>query len=84
MIKLMIIYVGYTQYAATPELIPLEAKKSLLYIFALLPGLFSFTSIMPMFFYKLTGKEHKRITKALEERRQKNLDELNQLHDKAN
>ena len=80
MIKLMLIYVGYTQYAATPELIPLEAKKSLLYIFALLPGLFSFTSIMPMFFYKLTGKEHKRITKALEERRQRNLDILNETH----
>lgn len=82
-IKLMLIYVGYTQYATTPELIPLEAKKSLLYIFALLPGLFSFTSIMPMFFYKLTGKEHKRITKALEEQRQKNLDDQNELANKA-
>ncbi len=78
-IKLLLVYVGYTQYASTPELMPLEAKKSLLYIFALLPGLFSFTSISAMFFYKLSGKKHKEIVKALEEKRQKNLDELNKI-----
>ena len=79
--NLLLIYVGYTQYADTPALMPIEAKKSLIYLFALLPGLFSFTSIMPMFLYKLSGKEHKKIVKSLEERRQKNLDETNQLHD---
>lgn len=76
-IRLLLIYVGYTQFSATPELMPIEAKKSLIYIFALLPGLFSFTSIVPMFFYKLTGKKHKEIVKALEEKRQNSLDELN-------
>ena len=35
---------------------------------------------MPMFFYKLSGKEHKKIVKALEEKRQQNLDETNLLH----
>lgn len=77
--NLFLIYVGYTQFADTPELMPLEAKKSLIYLFAILPGLFSFTSIIPMFFYKLSGKKHKEIVNALEERRQKNLDAVNKL-----
>lgn len=77
-IKLLLIFVGYKEFAETPELMPLQAKKSLLYIFALLPGLFSFTSIIPMFFYKLSGKKHKEIVKALEERRQQSLDEFNE------
>ncbi len=76
--NLFLIYVGYTQFADTPELMPLEAKKSLIYLFAILPGLFSFTSIIPMFFYKLSGKKHKEIVNALEERRQKNLDAVNE------
>ena len=78
--NLLLIFVGYKQFADTPALMPLEAKKSLIYLFALLPGLFSFTSIIPMFFYKLSGKEHKKIVKALEEKRQQNLDETNLLH----
>lgn len=78
--NLLLIVVGYKQFADTPALMPLEAKKSLIYLFALLPGLFSFTSIIPMFFYKLSGKEHKKIVKALEEKRQQNLDETNLLH----
>ena len=77
--NLFLIYVGYTQFADTPELMPIEAKKSLLYLFALMPGLFSFTSIIPMFFYKLSGKKHKEIVKSLEERRQHNLDEANKI-----
>ncbi len=76
--NLFLIYVGYTQFADTPEFMPLEAKKSLIYLFALMPGLFSFSSIIPMFFYKLSGKKHKEIVGALEERRQKNLDEINE------
>ncbi len=75
--NLFLIYVGYKQFAETPELMPLEAKKSLIYLFALTPGLFSFTSIIPMFFYKLSGKKHKEIVKALEKRRQQSLDEIN-------
>ena len=58
---------------------PLDAKKSLIYLFALTPGLFSFTSIIPMFFYKLSGKKHKEIVKSLEARRQQNLDEINDM-----
>ena len=77
--NLFLIYVGYTQFADTPELMPLEAKKSLLYLFALMPGLFSFLAIIPMFFYKLSGKKHKEIVKSLEERRQHNLDETNKI-----
>ncbi len=77
--NIFLIYVGYTHYAETPELMPVDAKKSLIYLFALTPGLFSFTSIIPMFFYKLSGKKHKEIVKALEEKRQKNLDEINKL-----
>lgn len=77
--NLLLIFVGYKQFADTPELMPIDAKKSLIYLFALLPGLFSFSSIIPMFFYKLSGKEHKKIVKFLEERRQKSLDEINKL-----
>lgn len=77
--NLLLIFVGYKQFADTPELMPLEAKKSLIYLFALLPGLFSFASIIPMFFYKLSGKEHKKIVKSLEEKRQQNLDETRRI-----
>ena len=80
-INIYLVYVGYQQFAATPELMPVEAKSSLIYLFALTPGLFSFLSIIPMFFYKLSGKKHKEIVKSLEERRQKNLDEVNKLED---
>lgn len=74
--NLLLIYVGYTQYANTPELMPLEAKESLLYIFALFPGVSALLAIVPMLFYKLSGKKHKEIVKALEEKRQLNLDEF--------
>ena len=74
--NLLLIYVGYTQYANTPELMPLEAKESLLYIFALFPGVSALLAIVPMQLYKLSGKKHKEIVKALEEKRQLNLDEF--------
>lgn len=77
--NLFLIYIGYTKFADTPELMPIEAKKSLLYLFAILPSVFSLLAIIPMFFYKLSGKKHKEITKALEARRQQSLDEINQL-----
>lgn len=77
--NLFLIYVGYKQYAETPELMPTEAKSGLLYIFALGPAIFSFLAIIPMIFYKLSGKKHKEIVTALEERRQQNLDEVNKL-----
>ena len=76
--NLFLIYVGYKQFAETPELMPVEAKSRLIYLFAILPAIFSFLAVIPMIFYKLSGKKHKEITKALEERRQKNLDEINQ------
>ncbi len=75
--NLFLIFVGYKEFAETPELMPIEAKKSLLYIFALCPGVFSLLSVIPMLFYKLSGKKHKEIVAFLEERRQNNLDELN-------
>ena len=71
--NLFLIYVGYKQFADTPELIPLEAKASLIYLFAILPAIFSFLAVIPMLFYKLSGKRHKEIVEALEERRQQNL-----------
>ncbi len=75
--NLFLIYVGYTQFADTPELMPIEAKSSLLYLFALTPGFFSILAIIPMLFYKLSGKKHKEIVKSLEDRRQHSLDEIN-------
>lgn len=81
--NIFLIYIGYTKFADTPELMPLEAKKSLLYLFAILPSVFSLLAIIPMIFYKLSGKKHKEITKALEERRQQSLDEINQLNEIA-
>lgn len=75
--NLLLIYVGYTQFADKPELMPMEAKQSLLYIFALFPGVSALLALVPMFFYKLSGKKHREIIKALEEKRQQNLDEIN-------
>lgn len=75
--NLFLIYVGYKEFAETPELMPVEAKASLMYLFAILPAIFSFLAVIPMIFYKLSGKKHKEIVKALEERRQHNLDEIN-------
>ena len=74
-------YVGYTAYADTPELMPTDSKAILLYIFAICPAIFCYFAVIPMFFYKLSGKKHKEITKSLEDRRQKSLDEINQLEE---
>ena len=77
--NLFLIYVGYQEFADTPELMPETAKSTLLYLFSILPAVFSFLAVIPMLFYKLSGKKHKEIVKALEERRQRNLDEINEL-----
>lgn len=79
--NLILAYIGYIKYADTPEIMPVSAKSSLLYMFALAPAAFSVLSIIPMFFYKLTGKKHKEIVKSLEERRQQSLDELNAINE---
>lgn len=76
----LLIIVGYIQFAQTPELMPIEAKSTLIYIFALTPSIFSFLAVIPMLFYKLSGKKHKEIVTALEEKRQQNLDELNNVN----
>ena len=75
--NLFLIYVGYKEFADTPALMPVEAKSTLIYLFAILPAIFSFLAVIPMIFYKLSGKKHKEMVKALEERRQETLDELN-------
>lgn len=77
--NLFLIYVGYKQFAETPELMPTEAKSSLIYLFAILPAIFSYLAVIPMLFYKLSGKKHKEIADELEARRQHNLDEINHL-----
>ena len=77
--NLLLVYIGYTEFADKPELMPMEAKSSLLYLFAILPAVFSLLATIPMFFYKLSGKRHKEIIDALEQRRQQSLDEINQL-----
>ncbi len=74
--NLLLVYIGYTEFADKPELMPVEAKSSLIYLFAILPAVFSLLAIIPMFFYRLSGKKHKEIVKALEERRQHSLDEI--------
>ncbi len=81
--NLLLIFVGYTQFADKPDMMPIEAKKSLLYIFSLFPGVFSLLAVIPMLFYKLTGKKHREIVAFLEERRQKNLDEINKIEAEA-
>lgn len=79
--NLFLIYVGYKEFADTPELMPTEAKSTLLYLFSILPAIFSFLAVIPMISYKLSGKKHKEIVKALEERRQYNLDEMNRFEE---
>ncbi len=78
--NIFLIYVGYTKFVDTPELMPIEAKSTLLYMFAIFPAIFSFLAVIPMIFYKLSGKKHKEIVDALEQRRQQNLDETNELN----
>ena len=75
--NLFLIFVGYKAFSETPELMPLEAKASLMYLFAILPAVFSLLAVIPMIFYKLSGKKHKEITNALHERRQETLNEIN-------
>lgn len=75
--NLLLVYIGYTEFADNPELMPMEAKSSLLYMFAILPAVFSLLATVPMFFYKLSGKKHREIIQSLEERRQQSLDEIN-------
>lgn len=77
--NLFLIYVGYKEFAETPELMPVDAKSSLLYLFAILPAIFSLLAVVPMIFYKLSGKKHREMVKALEEKRQENLDKINTL-----
>jgi Na+/melibiose symporter-like transporter len=74
-----LIFVGYKAFAETPELMPVDAKSSLLYLFAILPAVFSVLAVIPMIFYNLTGKKHKEIIKALEEKRQQSLDKINSI-----
>ena len=81
--NLFLIYVGYTTYADTPELMPIESKAMTLYIFALCPAIFCFLAVIPMFFYKLSGKTHKKIVDELNERRQINLDEINRIENES-
>lgn len=78
--NLILVSIGYIAYADTPKDMPTSSKSSLLYMFALAPAAFSVLSIIPMFFYKLTGKKHKEIVKELEARRQQSLDELNEIN----
>lgn len=79
--SLFLIYVGYKQHADTPELIPTEAKSSLVYLFSILPAIFATLSAIPMIFYHLSGKKHKEIVDELNSRRQHNLDEINHLEE---
>lgn len=74
--NLFLIYVGYKEFAETPELMPVEAKSSLVYLFAILPAIFSFLAVIPMLFYHLSGKKHKEIIDELNSRRQHNLEEI--------
>ncbi len=80
--NLFLVYVGYKEFAETPELMPTDAKSSLVYLFAILPAVTSVLSIIPMLFYKLSGKKHKEIVTKLNERRQNNLDEINSAEEK--
>jgi Na+/melibiose symporter-like transporter len=75
--NLFLIFVGYKAFAETPELMPVDAKSSLLYLFSILPAIFSLLAVIPMLFYNLTGKKHKEIVKALEAKRQETLDIIN-------
>ena len=75
--NLFLIFVGYKAFAETPELMPVDAKSSLLYLFSILPAIFSLLAVIPMLFYDLTGKKHKEIVKALEAKRQETLDIIN-------
>ena len=77
--NLFLVYVGYKEFAETPELMPLKAKSTLLYMFAIFPSVFATLSIIPMLFYKLSGKKHKEIVDALEARRQNSLDNINKI-----
>ncbi len=75
-----LVLVGYVQNGTEVQNITTDTKQWLVFLFAVFPAVSSIFAIIPMLFYKINGKTQKEMTEALNERRQKTLDEMNSVN----
>lgn len=73
-----LVLIGYVQHGTEVANITTDTKQWLIILFAAFPAFSSLLAIVPMLFYKLGGKQQKEMVEALNERRQKTLDEMNE------
>lgn len=69
--------IGYVETSNEVANITTDTKQWLVILFAIFPAVSSFLAIIPMLFYKLGGKEQKKMVEELNIRRQQTLDEMN-------
>lgn len=76
-----LVLIGYIKNGNEVENIPLETKQWLVLLFAVFPAVSSLIAIIPMLFYKISGKTQKEMTQALNQRRQETLDQIDEQDD---
>lgn len=73
-----LVLIGYVQNGTEVANIGVDTKQWLVALFAVFPAVSSIFGMIPMFFYKLGGKQQKEMVEQLNKRRQKTLDEMNE------
>lgn len=72
-----LVLIGYVQNGTEVANITTDTKQWLVLLFAVFPAVSSILAIIPMLFYKLGGKEQKKMVDELNIRRQETLDDIN-------
>ena len=72
-----LVLIGYVQNGTDVANITTDTKQWLITLFAVFPAFSSLLAIVPMLFYKLGGKEQKKMVDELNIHRQEILDEIN-------
>ncbi len=72
-----LVLIGYVQNGTEVANITTDTKQWLVLLFAVFPAVSSILAIIPMLFYKLGGKEQKKMVDELNVRRQETLDDIN-------
>lgn len=72
-----LVLIGYVQNGTEVANITTDTKQWLVLLFAVFPAFSSILAIIPMLFYKLGGKEQKKMVDELNVRRQETLDDIN-------
>lgn len=72
-----LVLIGYVQNGTEVANITTDTKQWLVLLFAVFPAVSSILAIIPMLFYKLGGKEQKKMVEELNIRRQETLDDIN-------